>query len=352
MSSDADRGLRQFAARFFENRGAILEKNHSGFEALLPSKLSESLGIPEHIFLTENPPSHSEDHYALSYSSPLVEKIVETACSQVPLLACQLTFDYLKSQGFDRLIKEQFSFPHAVGTTESTGIVKTVYLLLNCRYVAQSDEQKQGLLSVVVNYETGSLIPDMEDAVSITAKSFETSLQPIREDGKLQEIFKRIKDQSEGMLAAELRSFRESMNRRFRRDAVHLREYYSALKVEMEKSLERPGLSDELIKDRREKIALLPHELATKTDDLFKKYSIKVTIVPCAAMLINTPAVRVLYRVSVGRSQKTLPLLYNPVTRLMDPLVCQGCGKSVTSIYFCNHLHVLCSRCHERCPLT
>lgn len=352
MNSDADRGLRQFAARFFENQGAILEKNHSGFEALLPSKLSESLGIPEHVFLSEESPSSSKDHYALSYGSPLVEKMVETACGLIPVIACQLTFDYLKSQGFDRLITDQFTFSNAVGRTESTGMIKTVYLLLTFRYVAQSDEQKQGLLSVVLNYETGALIPHMEHAISTPAKSFEASLQPIPPNDRLQEIIKRVHDQSEGLLAAELRSFRESMNRRFRRDAAHLREYYSALNGEMEKSLERPGLSDELIKDRKEKIALLPHELATKQDDLFKKYSIKVVLVPCAAMLINTPAMKVLYRVSVGKSQRMLPLLYNPVTRLMDPLVCQGCGKSVTSIYFCDHLHVLCSRCRERCPLT
>jgi len=351
MSSDADRELGQFTFCFLENRGAVLERNSGGFEALLPTTVSELLGIPEHIRISDDTGSHSKAHYSVSYGSPLLEKMVDTACGQVPLIACQLTFDYLKSQGFDRLIEDQFTFYSAVGKTESTGIVKTVYLFLNCRYVAQSDEQKQGLLKLVVNYETGALIPHMEDVLSTPAKNFETSLQPIREDGKLPEIMERIKDQSEGMLTAELQSFRESMNRRFRRDAANIEEYYNALKVEMGKSLERPGLSDELIKDRKEKIALLPHELARKRDDLFKKYSIKVTIVPCAATFINTPAVKVLYRVSVGRSQKTLALLYNPVTRLMDPLVCRGCGRSITSIYFCNHLHVLCSRCNKIYPL-
>lgn len=351
MNSDSDRELSQFAFRFFENMGAVLEKADHGFEALLPTRLSELLGLPEHILISDDTSSQPKAHCSISYGSPLLEKMVETACGRLPLMACQLKFDYLKGQGFDRLIKDQFNFYNAVGKIESTGVVKTVYLFLNCRYVAQSDEQKQGLLGLVVNYETGALIPHMEDVLLTPVRDFETSWKPIWKDGKLQEIMERIKDQAEEMLTAELASFRESMNRRFRRDAANLEEYYNALTLEMEKSLERPGLSDELIKDRKEKIALLPHELARKRDDLFKKYSIKVTIIPCAATFINTPAVKVLYRASVERSQKTLALLYNPVTRLMDPLVCEGCGKSITSIYFCNHFHLLCSWCHKRCPL-
>jgi hypothetical protein len=149
----------------------------------------------------------------------------------------------------------------------------------------------------------------------------------------------------------EINSFQESMTRRFRRDVDNLEEYYHALKKEMEKSLERPGLSPELINDRKEKIALVPDELASKRDDLFKKYSIKVKLEPCAAMVINTPAVKILYKISIGRNHNSLSLTYNPVTKSIDPLVCHGCGRSITRVYFCNHLHLLCAMCSERCPV-
>ena len=169
--------------------------------------------------------------------------------------------------------------------------------------------------------------------------------------GKLEKIAERTKFHSEGILKEELRPFKESMNRRFKRDVDNLDEYYESLRREMEKSLERPGLLPDQIEDRKDKIALLPGELARKRDDLYKKYSIKIRIAPCAAMFITTPAVKILYRVAVGKKQTTLPLIYNPVTRLIDPRVCQGCGRGITNIYFCDHLHILCSRCIDRCPL-
>jgi len=130
-----------------------------------------------------------------------------------------------------------------------------------------------------------------------------------------------------------------------------LEEYYTDLEQEMAASLERPGLSSQLIKERQEKISLLPDELARKTDDLFKKYSIRVKIKLCGAMLICTPAVKVLYRVSVGKKQQRLSMIYNPANKSMDPLVCRGCGLSAFNIHFCRHLHLLCPICNAECPV-
>ncbi len=141
------------------------------------------------------------------------------------------------------------------------------------------------------------------------------------------------------------------MNRRLRRDVASLEEYYTDLEQEMTASLERPGLSAQLIKDRQEKIGLLPDELVRKTDDLFKKYSIRVNIKLSGAMLIHTPAVKVLYRISVGRKQHRLSMIYNPANKFLDLQVCQSCGVSTFSVHFCRHLHLLCPNCNEQCPV-
>lgn len=54
----------------------------------------------------------------------------------------------------------------------------------------------------------------------------------------------------------ETGSFRESMNRRFRRDVMNMEEYYDSLK--------KSGISQQSIEDRQVKIDLLPDELARK----------------------------------------------------------------------------------------
>jgi len=68
-------------------------------------------------------------------------------------------------------------------------------------------------------------------------------------------------------------------------------------------------------------------------------------------MLIRTPAVKVLYRVSVGKKQQRLSLIYNPANKLLDPLVCRGCGLSTISVHFCRYDHLLCPNCIQACPV-
>lgn len=351
MNSESNKELEEFAYKFLENQGAVLERNERGFEALLPENLSEVFGTSEHININTGSDPESEGVYSINYGSSLLEKMVDAVCGDVPLLACQLQFDYLKREGFDSLIQEQFFFSKSVGKTESRAKINTAYIFLTCRFTAQSDEQKHGLLSLVFNLETGAYIPHMAELFSAAGKNFIPLQKPVWKDGQLEMVMKCIKEQSKGILMDELNSFHETMTRRFRRDVANLEEYYHALEKEMEKNLERHSLSEELVKERREKIGLLPDELERKRDDLFKKYSIKVNVEPCAVMLINTPAVIVLYNIFIRRTRKNVSLIYNPVTKALDPLVCQGCGKSITNIYFCNHLHLLCSMCSEKCPL-
>jgi len=118
---------------------------------------------------------------------------------------------------------------------------------------------------------------------------------------------------------------------------------------EGELSLTRAGLSDRLVQDRKEKIALLPEELARKRQDLVMKYSIRVKLIPCAALFMRTPAVRILCDLSVERQKRSVSLTYNPMTRALDPLVCEGCSRSITNVLFCSRRHLLCSCCEGKC---
>ena len=350
MNFDSDRSLEGFVCRFLENRGAIIEKNANGFNVLLPDHLSKLLKTPEFIQIDTDPTS--ESIFSVNYGSPLLEKTVNEACESPPLVGCRLNFAYLKSQGFDNLIRGQFTFHGAVGKVESFAEVRAEYLLLACKYLAQSDEQKEGVIKLIFNLETGARIAGMEQKIGLAVSEFQSKKKPVGwRDEKIKKIIEWVKCHIKADLAEEIALFQDSMNRRLRRDVASLEEYYSALEQEMKTSIERPGLSAQLIQERQEKIGLLPDELTRKTDDLFKKYSIRVNIKLCGAMLIHTPAVKVLYQVSVGRKQHRLSMIYNPANKFLDPQVCQSCGSSTFSVYFCRHLHLLCPKCKEQCPV-
>jgi hypothetical protein len=349
MNFNSDNALEQFVRRFLGFNGAVIEQRPDGLEALLPEHLAARLNTREYINIATG--ENADEKFSIHYGSPFLEKIVDAACDTAPLVSCRLDFNYIKRQGFERLIRDQFVFYNCVGQVKSAAEVRTEYLLLTCRYLAQSDEQKEGLVALAFNLETGAAVAEMAGMLDAVERTFETNSElMLLGDDKIKAILTWVDCQAGKVLEREIEPFQDSMNRRFRRDVANLEEYYEDLKQEMEESLKRPGISDQLISDRKAKISLIPDELERKKADLFKKYSIRVKLELCGGIQIRTPAAKILYQVSFGRKQKQLSMLYNPVTKSMDPLVCDGCGDSSYNIRFCNHLHILCPTCSTKCP--
>jgi hypothetical protein len=350
MNSDPDRSLELFIERFFASQGAVVEKRGPHLEVLAPRQLASRIGIPEHCQLTIG--GEAPEGLGVHYGSPLLEKITQAAGEPAPLAVVRLRFHYLKSQGFDQLVKGRFTFKGAIVQVENTAEVLTEYLLLTCRYLAQSDEQKEGLLPLAFNLETGARACDLAVMLDTAEKAFEPAGPcSVLEAERIDTIIQWVREQAPPLVAAQIQPFRDSMNRRFKRDVVNLEAYYCELRQEMTDNLSRSGLSERLIRERKEKIALIPNEMAKKREDLFKKYSIKVTIELSGAMLIRTPAVKLYCKATVGRRKKPFALFYNPIDKSLDPWVCDGCADSTVNLHLCDELHLLCPRCAQHCPV-
>jgi hypothetical protein len=349
MNSEGIETLFSFARRFLEGQGALVEPRPAGLDALLPRPLAQGLEVPEYVSFREEQPAEGEGEFSIHYGAPLLEKMVDLCCSTLPIASCQLSFPYLKSQGFDRMIRDQFTFRNSFCRVTSTALIKTHYLLLACRYVARSDEQKEGLISIFFHFDTGAFLSYPPEGTFMAAAEPAPLPETARDISRWENLLKGISTEAEGLIAKEIRDFRDSMNRRLKRDAGNLEEYYETLKKEMQLSLTRAGLSDRLVQDRKEKIALLPEEMARKRQDLVMKYSIRVKLIPCAALFMRTPAVRILCDLSVERQKRSVSLTYNPMTRALDPLICEGCSRSVTNVLFCSRRHLLCSCCEGKC---
>lgn len=352
--------LMDFVHRFLDRHGAVAEKGDSGLDVLVPERLQEHLGTPEFIRLEAEPGVPAGPHpdaskrqtFSIAYGSEFLERVLQLACAEVPTLSCQLDFHYVKSQGFDALIQECFQFKGGLARVDQWAKVLTHYMVLTSRYRAQSDEQKEGLLELAFHLETGAQVPDLASGLETASRSYGQSASVPKElSDSLRKVFGSLKRAADDTVRRETAGFQESMNRKFRRDVTNLEAYYRSLEQEMQQGLSRSGLSDQLIQDRRAKIKLIPEELARKKEDLFKKYSIRIGIVPCAVLMVATPAVKVLLRVAVGRKQKAISAFYNPVTKTMDPLVCEGCRGSSLRMSFCDQMHLLCADCAGRCPV-
>jgi len=347
-----ERELLSFVCRFLEEKGALGEPGKNRVDMLLPSDLATELELEEYISIVPGAAEADEKetvddrkYYPIHFGAPILDKICSIAGSHSPLTQLSLSFDYLKKGGFDALIANQFEFYKAKGSVVRSAEVKTHYAILTFKYLAQSDEQKEGLMDLAVNMETGAVVTGMADHLSAVEKHYDSRMALNYSQEKIDRILKLTRMYVGQGVEETLSDYKKSMVRRFKRDVLRLREYYDALAKEMEESLARSGVSPRLQEERRAKIAMIPDELAAKEQDTLNKYSIRIKVSLAAVMAISTPAVKVSFNAVAGRQKKEIPIIYNPVTKLMDPLVCDTCGRSMYRIAFSQGLALVCSHC-------
>ncbi|RJR26772.1 MAG: hypothetical protein C4582_01115 [Desulfobacteraceae bacterium] len=130
-----------------------------------------------------------------------------------------------------------------------------------------------------------------------------------------------------------LRGFISSMERRLKRDIANTREYYEAMAREMTEGLNRPGLGEAQKLERKAKTEDLPSEAQRKIDDLRQKYRIRLKVMPSGAVRILTDVVQLMVTVQYKRLIRDISIFWNQVTLVLDPLVCETCGKTLQRAY-------------------
>ncbi len=336
-----------FACRFFKARGGVVEDQGLTRDILLPEGAAQTLGMDE--FFRVGPEEVVEEGrpkvHAVQLHTPLLDRMLTLAGESAPFVRAELKFDYIKTQGFDRLIEDRFQFHKSKIRVMKTGEARTRYLILTCRYTAQSDEIKQGLVEICINLDTGVVIPDMSQGLSHVQKDFNVKNAKGLNEKEIEGIRTIVSRYGQDLVKDRLASFVDSMNRRFQRDTASLDAYYQALDKEMRQNLNRSGLSRDLVKEREEKIAMIPAELAAKKKDLLNKYGIRIDFKPAAALYLTSACVTVFARLISGHSKTDFTLTYNPVTKDMDPVACQSCGAGTYGIGLCPNLHINCPDC-------
>jgi hypothetical protein len=342
MNNVSDPELFSFSARLLEKNGGLVEQGSDHLLTLLPPHLAHSLELPEEVRL-------GGDGVPLLYGSPLLDRLIHLATGEVPIVYGQVEIAYLKKAGFEQLIGQDLSFIDGQVHMISRGEARTTYMLLICHYVALSDERKEGLVRVGVHEASGALIPDVEERLSeFRLQFFEPGKVPPYFPVHLEQALSCALKSARTRTETELSEFFSSMRRRLCRDVSHTREYYEALKKEMEDSLGRPHLTDAQRQERMVKILELPQEMANKIADLEHKYQVQVTLTGCAALRFIVSVVQVMVGINYRRFQRMVGLTWNPITQHLDPLVCERCQGAIRTIYLRekdSQILLLCPSC-------
>ncbi|MCX5880371.1 MAG: hypothetical protein NTU74_00675 [Deltaproteobacteria bacterium] len=322
-----DPDLVRFTTQFLEKNGALADAHSDHIHAVLPQDLADVLNFPEEVRLG------GEDH-PLLYGSPILDRLVHTATDGIPVAYGAVSIPYIKKAGFDAAIAQDLSIVNGKFQVGVRAETRTSYMIITSRYVALSDERKEGLMRLTFHESSGAIIAGFEDAITDFECTYyrQGSLPPQfspRIGVSLQTALKSLQHRIE----EELAPFISSMRRRLHRDVTNTREYYRSLADEMRISLAHPNLSDTQRMERQQKIDSLPSEADRKIADLQHKYDTRIHIRACVGERYLVDVAQLIVTILYRKAARTLPVYYNPVTRRIDPLVCESCKKTTRRIF-------------------
>jgi hypothetical protein len=340
-----DPELFTFAAEFLESHGGIAELHEERLLVLLPSPLAQMLSMPEEAHF-------GQDGEPLLYGSPVLDRLISAATSEIPMVFGHIEVPYLKKGGFDEVIARDLVFDNSKVSVINRAETRTSYMLMICRYTALSDERKEGLIEVGVHEQRGAIIDNFENKwMEFDSEFYPKDGVPPHFPIDIEKTVDMAMQRTIKVAEQRLATFFSSMERRLQRDVKNTREYYTALKREMKSGLSRTTLNEAQKQERMAKIQDLPQEMARKIDDLEHKYKIQVRLNGCAVIRFLVDVVQIMVEILHRKFKRSITLIWNPISRQMDPLVCEHCHATTRTIHphmKATALRLICPECVQK----
>ena len=340
--------------------GAILEKkNDACMEFLLPSSLAGILGIPEHGTLSFSPLPSFEETISASYESELFRALERLFSGKGKMAMAAYPSFLPPTEKISKWVSEKIALSNATFRLQKVEHQTVAYALILFKYVALSDEKREGAFLLLVNERNLSTLLLNDHSVEFLAdlknpkEAFTKSPEETRK--AVQAGFA----SASAIVKEEFVPFIKSLERRLNRDIKRVVEYYETLKAETQKAFEKKTLlagdsADEMPEVNQilsGKMDAIEGEKKGKIQDLISKYALDVRIEPVS--VIDIEAESLVFWLDIRRrlSSRLFPLIYNPLVRKIDPLPCEGCFYPRGGYYICDEkLHILCASCFKKCP--
>ena len=85
-------------------------------------------------------------------------------------------------------------------------------------------------------------------------------------------------------------------------------------------------------------------------EDLRQKYQVEVVITPCGALRLLVNVAQIMLEMRFRKAERSIRVVWNPLTRRLDPLVCERCHATINRIYPAGRnagIELLCLNCSQ-----
>ncbi len=354
------RPLTEVLADILTLEGALLEKTGDGcLEFLISPSLSKILGIPEHGKLSFAYHSFGESVISASYESEFFRSVDKLFSRREKTAKAVYSSQLPNIEKISKWASEKIALSNATFRLQKMENQRVAYALIFFKYVALSDEKREGIFSLLVNEQNLSTFALNGNLTAFWEDLKEPEEVLTRSEG-ISKALQAGLSAASFMVKEEFVPFIKSLERRLNRDIKRVFEYYETLKFEIQKAFEKkvfsgknsPGeQNEEGKKILSEKVDAVEVEKRWKIQDLVSKYALNVRIEPVCIIDIETESLVFWLEIKRRLSSRAFPLTYNPLLKKLDSLPCESCFYPRGTYYLCDEkLHILCATCFRKCP--
>ena len=301
-------------------------------DVLLAENIAEALDISESTTFSTR--ADVPNSFFVTYHSELLKKFEGLLQERGYVAAIGVKFDgYLKKTGFDKLVSERLTPLNGLIRVLEAKPEMTRYIWCHVAYEAEADEKRLGMVSFFINELTGVTPVEIGDALLWESDRIPVDKTTTAISMPPEQLSSLIEKMSPKLIQAQLENWFARLNRQRRRDEERLKAYYGTIGSEIKAKIVHKGLTGELEEKELERIEATNRELERKVKDVAERYAAKVSAELYSALAIALPTVHIICELVRKRNKRTVTAVWNPFTKILEPLRCEQSGEPVFEFY-------------------
>ena len=359
------RELRDFVAELLERKGAAIEVvDPDALEVLAPAGLQKAMGWPELTrlgFGTERP----HGAIAIGLDGDWLDRFGALLGDEGRWSEREVRHTVAVPAPSDpeRVLDRALDLPNAVWRFQGMTATWTRCLLLAFRYMALSDEKREGLIWLGFNLGTGAVVSDILARLLPALAQMPNWQAP---DSTIRRatgpawsavtLEARVRPLLDQQVRESMEPFVRAMRRRLERDRNRVHAYHNDLRNSSLKRLTALGLveGDRAEADRRReklRVEAIEREYRAKLDDLRHNYALRVTVEWVQALDLYVPVQRFDVLIRRRKGERLVRLDWHSLVKMAEPPVCEaGLGRDRVRLVCDDKLHLTEPAGQAPCP--
>lgn len=378
-----DTSLRDFILGYCQQVGGLVEPPAYGvYDVLLPDEVAAHWGIGSLQRFNFDPalttplplddgresvssPSARKEGGAmpvttLYYGHPLVETIVFELRQRPANTRLFINPPRLEKPGLRELVEKTFTFSNArpeAGHIQRNRLYH--YTCFNFKVSLVSDEKREMVVSIWMHLQGGYSLPPagIQSRASLESNHAYPELMASppawragAESGEnpfTPEVLTDLLDRARVALLDEIAPTLESARKRSQHflelDRARLENYYAGLQRDLEIRLSKA--EDERQPALKSKLSALHDERQSKLADAEHKYRLRLDVELINLAIIAQPKIEIDVEIKKRGLRIVRPAAWDPVRHILEPLVCDVCGRPGEGMTLCESGHLAHSAC-------